>query len=80
MDLTDGEREFLEGMRAITIDAGGHEIFVGLTAEESPIYLALSRRDQKGELTGTELDRFRELHARHETARGAIVDGKAPLH
>lgn len=77
MDLTDAEREFLDGMRAITLDEGGHEIFVGLTAEDSLVYLALSRRDQKGRLAGAELDRFRELHGRHEAARGALVAGKA---
>jgi len=80
MNLTDAEREFLEAMRAITIDEGGHEIYVGLTPEESEAYLLLARRDQSGELEGAELERFRAMHARHEAARQAIVEGKVPLH
>lgn len=78
IDLTNDERELLRGMRAVTLDAEGQEVFVGLTAEESEVYLPLSRRHEGGEDMTSDL-RFAELHARHEQARQTIVAGKAPL-
>jgi hypothetical protein len=78
MDLGDLEREHLRGMRAITIDAGGEEIFVGLTAEESLEYLALSRRNENGEAMSRD-ERFVDLQLKHEEARQHIMKGDASL-
>ena len=78
MDLTDQERETLRAMRAITINDEGHEIFVGLDADESTEFLHLSRRNEGGEdLSSTE--RFMHLRNRHEEARQQIVAGAVSL-
>ncbi len=78
MDLTEAEHAFLRGMRAITLDEDGREIFVGLTPAESEEYLVLSRRNESGEAM-SENPRFLELNARHEGERERIVAGEAPL-
>ena len=78
MDLTDGEQEILRGMRAITLDKDGYEVFVGLTASESEEFLALSRRNDAGENLSDD-PRFRELQQRHEAERQRIVMGERSL-
>ncbi|WP_062018429.1 hypothetical protein [Aureimonas sp. AU4] len=78
MNLSEAEQAFLRGMRAITLDAEGREIFVGLTAEESEEYLDLSRRNEHGEAMSAN-PRYLELHGRHEAERERIVAGEAPL-
>lgn len=81
MDFGDMEREFLEAMRAITINERGEEVYVGLTLAESIEFLALTRRDESGfGLPDAERRRFLELRERHEAARQEIVEGRAPLH
>lgn len=78
LDLTDDERQFLRGMRAVTLDGEGRETFVGLTADESEAYLPLSRRNEGGEdMSGDE--GFVRLNAKHEAQRQRIVMGEAPL-
>ena len=78
MDLTDQERETLRAMRAITINDQGHEIFVGLSADESLEFLDFSRRNEGGEdLSSTK--RFMHLRDRHEEARQQIVGGAVSL-
>ncbi|WP_062015099.1 hypothetical protein [Aureimonas sp. AU4] len=78
MDLTDTERAFLRGMRAITLHADGYEVFVGLSSSESDEYLVLSRRNEAGEdMSGSE--RFLFLNGLHETHRQSIVLGQASM-
>ncbi len=78
MDISDDEREFLRGMRALTIGDDGHEVFVGLNAEESEEFWALTRRNESGEDMNA-VPRFKELRDRHEAARLEIVEGRASL-
>ncbi|MBB3951930.1 hypothetical protein [Aureimonas jatrophae] len=78
MDLNEAEQAFLRGMRAITLDEQGREIFVGLTPDESVEYLGLSRRNEQGEDMSAN-PRYLELHQRHEAERERIVAGEAPL-
>lgn len=78
MDIKGDEREFWRAMRALTIDAEGHEVFVGLSPRESEEYLALSRRNEAGEdMNG--VPAFDALQKKHEAARQEIVDGRARL-
>lgn len=78
MDLTAAEEEFLRGMRAITLDGEGRQVFVGLSAEESVTFLDLTRRNEAGEDMSAD-PRYQALHERHEAARQRIVNGEAPL-
>lgn len=78
MNFTDGEREMLRGMRAVTTDGEGHEIYVGLDRGESEEFLTLSRRNEAGEDMSSD-PRFADLHRRHEDARQRIVAGERPL-
>lgn len=78
MDITGDEREFWRGMRALTINDHGDEVFVGLDAQESEEFLALSRRNETGEdMTG--LPAFKALSEKHEAARQEIIKGRATL-
>ncbi len=78
MDLNENEEEFLRGMRALTLDEEGAQVFVGLSAAESEEFLRLSRRDEAGESMSAD-PRFQALRERHEEARQRIVNGEAPL-
>ncbi len=78
MDLKPDEEEFLRGMQAITMNDEGHQVFVGLSAEESQTFLELSRRNEAGEDLSAD-PRFRALRERHEETRQRIVRGEASL-
>ncbi|ALN75504.1 hypothetical protein M673_22440 (plasmid) [Aureimonas sp. AU20] len=78
MDMTDSEREFWRGMRALTMTTEGHEAFVGLDPGESETFLDLTRRNESGEdMNGSQL--YLTLREKHEAARQAIVKGEAEL-
>lgn len=81
MDLSDGERQFLGGMRAIRIEQDGAEVYVGLTRDESEEFLTLSREDEApGKMEGPHRDRFLALRKKHEAERGEIVEGRKSLY
>ena len=81
MDISDSDRQFLSAMRALTMDEHGNEVYVGLDVAESVAFNALSRLNDDGAaMPDTDTARFHALRTKHERARQAIVDGKAPLH
>lgn len=80
MDISDSEREFLLGMRALTINDAGEEVYVGLTIDESLTFLGLWRLEEAGELSASDMEKFKTMQAKHETARQSIVNGNAPLY
>jgi len=78
MDMTDDEREYWRGMRALTMNEAGYEVFVGLDAAESERFLGLSRRHEAGEDLNDD-QAYRALRERHEAARQEVVNGRADL-
>ena len=67
--FTDDERAYLTEMRAITTDAIGNEVLVGLTLEETAFYMDHARQFVTGERDHRNADRYLELHEKHEAAR-----------
>lgn len=81
MDLSDGEREFLTAMQAVKIDADGVEVYVGLTAEESGEFLALTRVDEApGKLDEAAAARLLELRRKHEAERQHYAEREKSLY
>ncbi len=79
MDISDDEREFLHGMRALEINEAGDEVYVGLSRAESVEFLGLMRQYEAGTLPPGSTERFEALRKRHEETRRAIVAGEAPI-
>ena len=81
-DLTDHERASLGWRRAITQDAQGREVLIGLTFEETGFYVTYRRkfltperdRDRENQR------RYLELHRKHEIARLEMVGADFHLH
>jgi hypothetical protein len=77
--FTDDERARLNEMRAITTNAQGQEVLVGLTEEETAFYMAHTRgflseeRDRDGKA------RYLELHEKHERARFTVLGAEHVL-
>ena len=80
MDFQNGEREFLTANRAVKVDEDGIERYVGLTEDESVVYLALSRANDAGGLTDADQASYLALHEKHENARQVYVRGEKSLH
>jgi hypothetical protein len=71
--FSETEREMLNEMRAITSDAHGNELLVGLTLEETDFYLAHQRDFRAGIRHSEDRLRFLELHNKHERARCEVL-------
>lgn len=71
--FTDDERAYLTEMRAITTNAQGREILVGLTPEETEFYIAYSRDLSGDSHNTTNSGRYLELHDKHEAERFGIL-------
>ncbi len=71
--FTDDERAYLAEMRAITTDAQGCEILVGLTLEETEFYVTHSRDLLEGRRNHAESERYLALHDKHEAARLGVL-------
>ncbi|QAU44205.1 hypothetical protein [Bradyrhizobium guangzhouense] len=73
----DRDRAFLTEMRAITTDADGREVLVGLSADETDWYFAYSARRLSGEPRGpnhsADRERYLALHDRHERTRLEVL-------
>ena len=74
--FTDAEREIRSQDRAIVLNQAGREVLVGLTEEETAVYMDYMRRYGLNKRLWTrthpnpaERETFLELHNRHETAR-----------
>ena len=70
------ERAFLTEMWAITKDEKGREFLVGLTLEETSIYMTLAhKKDRNNE----ESQIYSKLHDKHEHARLGVIGTEAYL-
>ena len=77
--FTDDERAYLTEMRAITTDAIGNEVLVGLTLEETAFYMDHARQFGTGERDHRNADRYLELHDKHEAARLGVLGAEIYL-
>jgi hypothetical protein len=79
--FTDSERALFTEWRAITLDAHGNEVLVGLTDDETKWYLDHKRpfltpqRDHSHESK----KKYLQLHEKHELARLAVIGGEIQL-
>ena len=71
LNLTDGERHYLQETRALGRDADGNEVFVGLTLEESERFHFLSNPHRQS--SSEEYDEYLKLHDKHEIARMQVL-------
>ncbi len=77
--FTDDERAYLSEMRAISTDANGNEILVGLTLEETAFYMNYTRKRITGEDDHLHGERYLELHNKHEQARFEVLGAEIHL-
>ena len=82
--FTEAEREIRRQDRAIVLNEVGREVLVGLTEEETAVYMDYMRRYGLNKRLWTrarpdkaERETFLELHNKHETARLAAIERKA---
>lgn len=73
MEFNASERAFLDEMRKLSTDNKGNVIFVGLTVEESQEYYKYTRPEFSHKGNSATLDRYLELHDKHEAARFAVL-------
>jgi hypothetical protein len=78
--MAEKEETYLEFIRAITTDAHGNEVRVGLTVEETAFYLAYLENRRTGRPRDSAARaRFQELHEKHEYARLNVIVAEAEL-
>jgi len=70
LKLTEGDKRYLEELRALSTDSQGRDIFVGLTSEESERYYFLSNPHRHNPDDGKE---YLALHEKHELARHQVL-------
>jgi hypothetical protein len=75
IQFTESERAWHREMRGLTMDEQGREGLVGLTMEETELYVTYARRRIAGQRDSdrTNRDRYLELRRKHETARIEII-------
>lgn len=71
LKLTEGEKNYLLEMRALSTDPQGRDIFVGLTADESERYHFLSNPLRHG--TYEENEEYLAFNQKHEQARHQVL-------
>ena len=87
MEYTEDALEFLKLARAITTDASGRTVRVGLSFEETEEFERLQkvlnrgRSSFEGDFEGWEGlgHRYKELHGRHQMARLEIISAEYEL-
>ena len=72
-EFTESERAYLKEMRAISTDSQGREVLVGLTVEETALYMAHSRAFLSGNRDRDNRDAYLRLHDKHERARLEVI-------
>jgi hypothetical protein len=77
--FSDAERAFLTEMWAITKDDQGREFLVGLTIEETSIYMTLAHKYLSKHLNDEESQIYLKLHDKHEHARLEVIGTEAYL-
>jgi hypothetical protein len=76
--FSDGERAYLQEMRALATDLQGREVLIGLTFEETEFYLAHSREMMSSDELGPnhhheDGERYLALHEKQERARFEVL-------
>ena len=74
LKLTEGEKHYLLEMRALSTNTEGHDVFVGLTSNESERYHFLSNPLKS--LEHSEREEYLALHEKHELARLLLLDAE----
>ena len=69
----DGEKSYLREMRALTTDSQGRDVLVGLSFEETEIYVNHSRALLRGDRDRESRDLYLQLHEKHERARLEVI-------
>lgn len=77
LDLTEAERYSNEWRMALTEDADGREVLIGLTFDESALYISRKRHFSVGDRDRSTRTLWLELHEKHERARLQIVGAVA---
>jgi len=77
--FSDAERAFLTEMWAITKDDQGREFLVGLTIEETSIYMTLAHKHLSDHLDHEDGQTYLKLHEKHESARLQVIGAEAYL-
>lgn len=72
LNLTDERRRELLNRGALTVDADGDEVLVGLTLAETHVYLLFEEHPSQPHTSG-ELSVFYQLKHKHLCARGAKI-------
>ncbi len=72
-EFTEGDREYLREMRALSTDQQGREVLVGLTLEETIRYMSHLRGRLEPGGTRDDTDDYLRLHDKHEAARVAVI-------
>lgn len=75
--LTEGEKNYLLEMRALSTDTQGNDVYVGLTSSESERYHFLS--DPHKSLERSESEEYLALNDKHELARLLVIDAENTL-
>lgn len=71
--FTDDERAYLVEMRAISKDADGNEVLVGLNVSETAFYMDYARSFIKPDRDRSNRDKYLMLHEKHQLARLQII-------
>lgn len=81
MEFDPGEREYLLDQRMLTTDVHGHEVYTGLTVEESAEFFALTRREtmEAGRQSAAERDRYLALNAKVQAAKFEVIGAEIVL-
>ncbi|WP_428311831.1 hypothetical protein [Hydrocarboniphaga sp.] len=72
LELAVSERAYLAHRRALTTNAEGQEILLGLTHQESLAYIDCCRHG--GDRTAQATMQWNALRDRHEAARDVVID------
>jgi hypothetical protein len=77
--FTDSERTYLREMRALSTDAQGREVLVGLTFEETAFYVTYERDRIKDISRHDDGEKHLELHGKHERSRLSVLGAEIQL-
>lgn len=72
-DLPAERQAHLKEMRAIAEDNDGNEVLVGLTVEETSLYLNYVKQRVFGDADPNDGERYIQLHDKHEKARFSVL-------
>ena len=72
-EFTEDERGALTESRSITTDAQGQEVLVGLTLDETAVYMMHRRKFLIGDRDRKNRETYLKLHDKHERARLEVL-------